>query len=496
MKVRYYLVCALALLSAAALTGISHLVSETAEAVEITESAQLGDPAVAAELALQARFDENRRLNWETSLVPGQAPTTQFHLQKSSAYSHDPSPFRAQCYLSSYFNSGEMGGPLEISEWNWGPVAPLFQEIADRTQPGTTHTEVVLLEDYFDYYPIGFYVDTDTWNSHMIRHLLADEHLSPAGEAHYQDILDFLDQLQDTFRFPVPEGMQVTFQVSKINDGSIYALNSVEGAPVVPVRDQAYDPTQGDQAVPETDVDQFLRTFCHSITAGQNLYFLPELRLGEEDSLLDYSLTPGYGLYRLDLSGDVPTTKDLSLICPLQENDLIASLTLDDSGKRVLLTTQTGKETTLHVLDSATGELRQSFPIGTQSEQDWVYTVSDGPILMAIQVREELSSFRLYIQDQQGDYQFQYTGDFPQSFPFYWSSGVTLAFDGQRLAAVATAHSSREEPQCSFSLLVWDRDSLLYTGNYDASLNRSPRGVTQFHSINPSRVEPFSLKFT
>ena len=496
MKVRYYLVCALALLSAAALTGISHLVSETAEAVEITESAQLGDPAVAAELALQARFDENRRLNWETSLVPGQTPTTQFYMRKSSAYSHDPSPFRAECYLQSYFNSGEMGDQLEITEWNYGPVAPLFQEIADRTQPGTVHTEAVLLEDHFDCFPLEFYVNSDTMDSHMIRHLLAEEHLSPAGEAHYQKVLDFLDQLRDTFRFPVPKGMQVTFQVCKASDGSIQILNSVEGAPVVPLKDHAYDPTQGDYGFPETDADQFLRTFCHSINVGQTLYFLPELRLGEEQALLDYSLTPGYGLYRLDLSEDVPTMKELSLVCPLQEDQLIAGLTLDDSGKRILLTTQTGKETALHVLDAATGELRQSFPIGTQSEQDWVYTISDGPILMAIQVREELSSFRLYIQGQQGDYQFQYTGDFPQSFPFYWSSGVTLAFDGQRLAAVATAHSSREEPQCSFSLLVWDRDSLLYAGNYDASLNRSPRGDTQFHSINPSREEPFSLKFT
>lgn len=510
MKKSLICMCLLFLLSVGALTVVHSAVADTSDDVEIAEISHQGNPAVLQDLEITLHSqDDVHSLFWDTTLVPGSSIHTAFSITPPSV---SPST-QDICDLTFYDISGIGGGtsstqPIELSETE--PLYPLYQATADRTRPGTTHTEIFTMADYFPDYPLSIHLSHPGFfgpqSLEEVEWLVANPQLSTSEEEleASKALLDFLGKLNDTFRIPTPADFRAAISVSKDSDGRIYHLNSTPDIPDTPPKDTPFAVSRGADVwdSPSVPVNSAcLNPSSYSVDAGDSIYFCLEARRSDDEALLDYSKTPGYGLYRLRLTEQIPSMDQLELVLPLEADQKIRHLMTDPSGQRVLFTTSTDKEDLLYILDSATGELRQT--LYTDHEGQDVYPIyrTDDSVLLIIAARAQHSSFRLFHQEENGDYAEQFTGQLlAQDSPYYqgyWDN-TRMLFAGQRLFLASSANRCRsgEEPQCRLLLQVWDASGLLYAGLWDSSLNRSP-GRSGRYTIGPnpfSEVPPLTIR--
>lgn len=506
MKKTFICLCLLALLALGSLAAIHQALSDTGSAVEITETAHLGDPKAAQGLELTIKTQDLEALFWNTSMIPGQAPETDFTVDLDYNYFdyHSDGP-DATIAIGQPLNFGVQYSSLGVDRIDEEGllVSDILNDVAQRTKPGSTHTEVLHLRDYVDFYPfsLNFYSKAMHGDLRNLEHRLHSDDLTPEQQAEYQEQFRLMTLLTEAFRFPLPERDFITVQISKNADGAIFDANCAEGTSDVPPADTPFTPESDEAAAAMAMPDRVLvHVQCPSLFSQNAVYFVPEFRTPDGE-LLDYRLTPGgYGLYRLPLDDNsLPIPEELTCVMPLRPEEHLEQLLLDEDANRILLATSVDTEVTLRLADTSDGHLVQSLPAGRQDRSSsknpsYVNFLFEKNVLMVIQFDR---SFQVLTQEENGDFVLRFTGDlsFLENFPMHYLYQYSLAYDQGRLALLCNERFYAQDTQCAFSLMVWDETGLLYAGNYQHSLDRS-RLENGYQSIVTDRDSPLEVRFS
>lgn len=424
MRKALVLMTGLFLLSFAGLGAVHTAIAATQDQITLTEHCHVGNLSAAEGLTSDLRIQISDQLCWDTHLTVGKPPETDFRFHPA------PEPFSSQercgvtldadTVVSLYIDTADAARDHRLG---W-----LQQPLADLAVPSASQEAVqktISVADYLTDYQLHISV-------------LRPEGPIDAIAANH----DFLQDLQNAFRFPVLESHQVALCLEPLAGSLYFTAEDVETtAPTI----QSW-----------TD------------DAATFLYFIPEART-HDGRLLDYSRTPaGYGVYRLPDSGP-PSVEPLEMVFPLRDSQHIRGLQTLPDGETLSLLIQEGTQMTLWLLDGTTGLPTQQFPLRSPASFRHCKLLCHEDLLL-IGMDD---SFSFLCRDSSGQWLLQLEGQFPSVQPSYIQPYDDLAWDGARLA-IACCYNSSFSPD--FSLMVYDTTGLLYHGDFQTSLGTESRG--------------------
>ncbi len=446
------------------------ITADTADQVVYTEETLSGDVSHAEGIELFLQLHCDRHLFWDVNLTTGQRPATETDFTFLYEEPRQKSEIPPRFSLGLGFNGFHASGSGDILE-NHGTFQgqyDMIKAVADRTPAGESRTEIVKLQDYYEYYPL--YVDI----------VLGDLNHNDMRVYHYsqtkyaEEIETLFAVLEKTFSFPVLESDLQEITIEKRQDGSVASVRS--------------NPS-----------DKSTRGYLEStsVVASDAVYFTAIPRQ-ENGTLAPYE--GSYGLYTLPyelLPYDAPYPgavdtytkvhpEKLELVLPFRYEEEIVELSLSPDEKDLFLTlrrtTDTVKEIELLVLD------RQSL---CEKERVLLYR---GNGEGSVSVLNESADYRIYLVDyrilvaldrRSGQWERTLTVSDPTVREFWLENRygklhyeLSTAYDGERIVVAAYSnengwndYSYSASTLCSVYLSVYSEKGNLYTGKFTASLD-------------------------
>lgn len=456
------------ILAAASVTFLfcgASAVNEGRDDIIITETTLAGDAAAAEGLQVRTVLNERRQLFWSTDYAVAETPkpVTAFRYYPTTRHKYGDE-VRRDVYLDIGSTGFGINGyidlekELEYIEENHGANQMLLRPLADlasRTPAGESRTEVVDLRDYYETYPVYLQCDWAGWEN--------DEEVVKAHWAFYQDY----------FRIPVQEHTYVEIFVNKDSEGRVVEVNC-----------NTYYPEKSELDSPvEAEVMADAYTYTESAVTEDAVWLLLH-------GTHDYSqIKGGYGLYRIPYSWhsqygtrkftepqillDVEKIENVYPVDPADSEKIkLAEGTTDGE---VLLLEQREDCVSVRVLDTETMEVLQTLELNTTDLPEvWYYddlviffsndgTTSDWKLHV---LRCENGIYSLWLE----------TAFFPLNDEGYFQQPV-FAFDGERFA-MAAFHQYYEV--ASHRITVYDREGLLYAGDYHYSSDDLTQPITNY----------------
>lgn len=450
MKKSLILILLLLVLSAVGIGYAHSTVNSFKDDVELAETTLVGDISAAEGLSINLRSHYQNHLFWDTTLLPGQLPTTEFLFSQSKISEKIKRDYRGvQIYPGTNMSSSSNGN-IELNNGNTGGMAAIFKDVASRTDNGTTHREKVYIKDYYDFYPMAFELDLPnnyyTWTNTFWEHESNNDN-STTTERN----ISFLEDIANYFRFPVLEEYQLEITITKDDDGNVVELSSstLDGCNV-----------------------WFDVTYAYT---SDSYYFAISAKT-QDNLLLDYSYVPGgYGIYRLPIATiDEPievAIDDMDMVYPLAPTEQILVFKLNADKTKLLLVVQEENSYILKILDSKTAQELQRIPLMDVHDEYWGTQLYVGDDFLVTLFNER--EFLVLQETDRDSYAVQYSGVLPEDelFSFNYTNPV-MAFDGERLAVATINDRYSNDTVCGFSLVVCDETGILYAGRYDSSLDK------------------------
>ena len=444
MKQHFAIFCLLAALSLGGLWGIHRSVGGTAQALAFREEPQLGDLSAAQGLTVSTQATLQDQLFWDFSMTPEGQTSAEVRFSKQPERQDQGGKPYFELYTltqSSASTSGtfDLEGP-EAVPW----MAGAYRELAESIQPNGTSTGDFLVTDYMETYPASF----------TLRTPFANYHWDAANPDWVNHTDAFSTQLQQAFTFPVLEGHRQQLQVQANDQGQVVAYGStdLEGSGV--------------------------SIYSQSFASPDSLFFVVEARAERDDSLLDYSHTPGgYGVYRLPMDREELTMEDLELVYTLDPTEHILDFTFYPDTNCLLQAVSQEDRFFLRTVDLTTGETLQILPLPDRDPEHRFLQLfqSNGLTLVADSHTQAL----LLQPDDRGGFTPLLTFPLPDqdTYSELLLQPLALAWDGQRLALASQAFTPQEGYaysggfNTSFSLFLFDETGPLYAGTLRNSLD-------------------------
>ena len=415
---------------------------------ELTETVLWGDPAKAEGLTMKLHTVMDRHLYWDTTLRPGQKPEYEAWYKAKRDYPVGEPRYELWMQTAHNFSGGFFDARTDPFLRS---VRKLLLEMLEDMEPGEQRTETIRYRDYYDYFPLDVSVDFPGYRADWDHLRYMDE-----GDKFAESQLKFLEDMDRTFRFPVPEDYQLELTVlrdKRDEYGVSVECNVVEGG---------------------------LGFDCRTAAADSTVYFMPLVMEPGGETLADYSHTPGYGIYALpNKAGQKDqrlTIDELQLVYPLPEDQILLGMELDYEKENLLLITDEKGAKTLRVVDLDTMTEKQAVSL-PENESEYLYLTVEEDFLVC-----QGKAMHVYSLDEDGRYHYELTAKYPADLPElegklnveYWGYD-TFDFDGEQLARAI--YASRTEPwymeDCGAYLMTYDRDGLTCAIRYDSSLSRS-----------------------
>lgn len=421
------------------IVGADAYVSRQETAVTIDEYAIYGDSVAAAGLSFSVKAELDRHLIWDVEYVVGSDGITNLDFAYYDNEQQWP-PRRYGTSVDLYLDNFDFGGGASGSSLSLDYTSEYIKAVASRTPDGQTHTEIVRVCDYYEYFPIMASVSYDDDYGRS---------LYPASE-----YMGSEDIFGDYFLIPVPQELMVSVTVTRSSYGSIteYRTDVV---------------TEGDR--------YFYLAFNTCTAVAQNALFFTFGADTNDTFPIDVShIKGGYGIYKLPLyPKEVAETlvfgSDISMVYPIDpETQRVMSLTASQDGSKLLLVTLEGGEYLLRVLDTHDMSVLQTLRL-LACEEDYNHislNIDNGVYLYS----NSDYSFALVTYDESDGYRVAMTGDFGQLFELCdaaWrnSDQASIAYDGRRLAFVVPV--TYYGPDTAVG--VFTDGELSYIGIYDYS---------------------------
>ena len=429
MKKIIVLVLILSVLSVSAFFVVGALVIGEQENVTFKENVIYGDRAYANGVNVFFRSHYDNHLFWNTSYTIGDESKTETDFEFHYNAFTDPKPRKGRGAILKtdfpYYHSYDdllAGEPVGLKM--------AYRELYDETPVGETGTKTVRLQDYYDYYPIGFFMLSlpgVDWMDHRY------DELSDG----YEKVRAVWDAFNDFFKIPIPENLPAfEIELKKIGEnhlstrilGSYYQIESAS----------AYTSTQ-----------------CFfSITVDNN----------------DTSQIPGgYGIYAFSYQnsgnkayGEGIDTDSLAMVYPLGQYEEVVRMMVSEDETKLLAFTTEKSGLFLTVIDIAT--MTQLQKIFLDVPINFEITEYDTCIVLD---RTVGASEQNLVIEKQEDGLYRLALRVTRNKKIDTGSAEDMAFDGERLAIV----SKTDYPICGFKVEVYDKRGLLYYAEYESSLS-------------------------
>ena len=330
-----FLLCLSLVLGGVALAA--HTLQEDAGQVAVTAISRQGDPAAAQGLVATQSCQYAQTLLWDLTIPldrPAQS-TTAFSAQRDvPAAANDDAGVYLRFPHQDATLSAEPGYFLDNLPTS-PALGPLYEQVARRTPPGQTRTEILNPSQFLDAYPLQVTLDLAGQSPDYSQAETFESQFDPSAQEAFQAF----------FRFPFAPDTRWKVTVTKDQDGLLTQL--------------AIAPTG----------EEFL-TGTVSTVGAHTAYFTltPSTQTGS--TLPDFQQVPGgYGLYRLRFltgeGGRVQIDPDsLEMVYPLDPRAVsVLSLTLSPQEDTLFLVTIQEGQTRCLVLDTETMDLRTAFSI-------------------------------------------------------------------------------------------------------------------------------------
>lgn len=447
--------------SVGSLGGLAVWVNQGAETVVVTGETVLGDPSRAAGLELTAHSEMRLQLGWKTAFSPENPNQTSTDF---TFYSMIPSVWeRFQTEGGAYVSieskaittSMTSTGELDLSDmddiWQYEAARPAL-DISREMKPGEEKTQTVCLSDYYDAVPL--YID---FRGRM--------ELAGAEEQ---------KKFRDYFYIPMPEGVYVTYTLTKNDSGGVNHVEMVSEQELS-VTSRMARSDRGWLVV----LDGWVRMAPDA----------PAQRL-------DFSqVKGGYGLYLIP--SDTPEKMDawdgsldfngIETLFPIPEGERGMDVCLDDQG-RVLLLTAKEDLWYLTVLDPEGRTQLQRLELGELGRDNKVLKLGSGEAGLSI-LMEDLQVCALS-QGADG-YEVEFSCSLPQKITLREESPVSIAWDGERLAMAGIEADSLPT---HYILAIWEEGACTFLGRYTTSLEQDNMLTSSsLEQIEPTEKDPVSL---
>lgn len=448
MKRRLICMVLLLVLAVSWLCAAHVLVLRSGEDVTLTEETVEGDLSAAQGLKLELDSRYHPSLSWNTTMTVGQKPETrmEFQLALSDTLEEQENPeveFESK-YLDFAYSSNY---GLSLEDRDLLPVKKLLEDVASRTPDGESHSETVNFRDYYEYLPVQF-------NLAMEGHVIQDSTIENEPER------DFKQDMEDSFRFPVPEHYPIYVTIQKDGGGKVIDVNLS---------------TTGDSEMEHSAPVREFNMETGNASNGTYLYFFVVAR-DDKGALWDYSHTPGYSIYRLPVLDGANkermlTKDDLESVFQLNPKEKIISFQMDASGQKLLMVTEGADGNVLHVLDAETAQEVQTILLNTEKWEQLprLYTYEDFMVYLF-----QSGELVVLSRNEDGLYQKAYTAQLPDRQRTWFNKDImptVFAFDGQRLAAAHGVGTEQSDVGTSVGLLIYGPEGLRYSGTLRNSLD-------------------------
>lgn len=449
--------------SVGTLGGLAVWVNQGAETVVVTGETVLGDPDRAAGLELTTHSEMRLQLGWKTAFSPENPNQTSTDF---TFYSMIPSMWEgfqtgggayvsieSKAITTSMTSSGDLGLSDMDDVWQYEAARPAL-DISREMKPGEK-TQTVCLSDYYDAVPL--YID---FRGRM--------EIAGAEEQ---------KSFQDYFYIPMPEGVYVTYTLTKNDSGGVNHVEMVSEQELS-VTSRMARSDRGWLVV----LDGWVRMAPDA----------PAQRL-------DFSqVKGGYGLYLIP--SDTPEKMDawdgsldfngIETLFPIPEGERGMDVCLDDQG-RVLLLTAKEDVWYLTVLDPEGRTQLQRLELGELGRDNKVLELGSGEAGLSI-LMEDLQVCALS-QGADG-YEVEFSCSLPQKINFEEATPVSIAWDGERLAMAGIEDDSLPT---HYILAIWEKGTCTFLGRYTTSLEQDNMLTSSsLEQIEPTEKNSISLAWS
>lgn len=309
-------------LVASFLTGAYQTITGYGDDVTITPEHIYGDPKRVEGITTELRTTCDNHMLWYTRHTAGDPgrTETEYIFDQESIHEHDwEIRDEFQFHVAGGFGMSTSGGSIDVSGDGWGKVV---RELAGTIGNGQTLEKEILLEDYFDYYPMDYYCSVRT-----PMYFVDEWHDTANGDSYDSGSYG---RWNKEFKFPVVPGTKGHVTVTKNGVGNIVELSV-----------QVYD--VGDAGL----------TTC---VWDEGMYFAPVYTNFEGQPLTNGEYVLGYGLYHIPFKAD-PSVEfhsedtmyaglfdhnNMELIYPMEPDDLVVAMAADDNGRLHLIVREDG----------------------------------------------------------------------------------------------------------------------------------------------------------
>jgi len=452
----------LLLVLAVGLLVIAHVtLNMDQDKVVLTETVLAGDRAAAAGVTVTNRVRNNtRNLRWETVFTPA-AESLNTDTAFDFALKQESSPHYWESNVSISVASSSFGigssHNIDLENPDYGDLNRMVKPVADvasRTKPGEEHTEVVLLEDYYEYYPVdldcSIYDEGDDWERFY--------YSSNTGEGDGEFLTEY-------FAIGILPGHQVEVTTYRDEAGNLVDINcmSYENQPRIDwVTVLSEDGIFIYVSAADWDTGEPLDLI--QCADGKGIYFIP---FG-----VDPHRVAGEGYDTVDV-------ERISLVYPMEDvSGENMYMTLSDDGTQLLIYSLQAGELTLTVLDTVRWEIVQKLPLlRSEAEQPYLHEVLERDGFQVVII--DRNRFALVTEEAEG-FVLSLTGQLGEEWSGPLRSHPHLAWDGQRLvwAGYDTRIWTESLDYNLFALQIYlavlDETGVAFAARYDHSIFNDP----------------------
>lgn len=441
MKKAFVLFASMFLLGLGGICVLPGIILQEADNVTLSEQVVLGDSSMVEGVTIHTVNDAMYHLLWDTTLVMGEEPVTEFEFSKDSK--RLTTRTRGQSWLeedeyscislNSWLAGGwstSSGGNIDIDNGSVRGLEEAYKELAAETAPGEEKSKQLFLNQYIEYFPVTVSLDT----------MWITENLSEA--------------YSEFFKIPVPKDTTYTISVEKNKRGDITGIGGRSG-------------------------EQNIYTWRTVSARSEEACYFSFYRFTLDGTRIKTDLIPGgFGIYRQPYrieDGDVVMNpEELSMVYSLEEEaypDSNMFLDVNAAGQ-LLIVTDTDTATKLQVVDLTTFEKLQQVEIPRPAGDvrfESVTRIKDDFLLLSYRD----GYFALIDWNGERGYEHQFTMQVSEDDPIWRCHYVgqnDMDWNGTQLIYITCTDGEEWRKSCDFTVSVYDATGKVYQGEYKSSL--------------------------
>lgn len=446
--------------------------------VTFTQSTVFGDEAAAHGLTVDFNTTYDQHLFWETTHIIGTESKTDTEFDFSAKSRRDTRP---GSYVGlNIWTQDELGYFVSEADYGFGPVYKALQESVG---PGESKTQILKMNDYFEFYPFEFNVDVPSVNIYMNHFDLSqcDPATIVPGTEEYVTY-----KLQEFFKIPVPDSHKIYLKYEKDTNGggSHGSAGSTDGS------------------------ENFYMNTVRALT--DEACYLTFYPYTNKENLVDLSHIPGgFGIYRLPYEEEL-LNEEGQKICPVKVDELamvypldpaldLREMTVSPDQSKLLLHTMEEGTYVVTVIDLATMDTLQKIEV-VELHNDynhlWIYQGDD----FFVTTLNGGQHYAVLTQNDRGEYEVALLTEYLQDSPIALQSNLcSMDFDGRRLAITMPLRldsGSHRWDSPDFYLAVFDGSEFAYYGEYRSSLNAGQPGAEYRYPVRAMTFSPITIHWT